>query len=98
MSAAGGIVGDISARAPWLKLTLTVMPAAFLMNIDKQVIVILAPMIQKEFELDLVTITQILAVGAWRRDRRSHFNRSDPSIRRAVKRGPDHAIGRSRGG
>jgi MFS family permease len=65
MPPAREITGDIGARAPWLKLTLTVMPAAFLMNIDKQVIVILAPMIQKEFDLDLVTITQILAVGAW---------------------------------
>jgi hypothetical protein len=47
------------------------------MNIDKQVIVILAPMIQREFDLDLVTITQILdRVGksiAWPADRRRHL-------------------------
>jgi MFS family permease len=35
------------------------------MHMDKQIMVVLAPMIQKEFDLDLVTMTQILAVTAW---------------------------------
>ena len=56
---------DVGARFPWFKLALTIMPAAFLMQVDKQGFAVLAPLIQKELNVDLVTIAWILAITAW---------------------------------
>ncbi len=56
---------NMGARAPWLKLALTIMPAAFLMQMGKQGFVVLAPLIQRELNIDLVTTAKILAVTAW---------------------------------
>jgi ACS family glucarate transporter-like MFS transporter len=45
-------------------LAAIILPAAFLMQFDRQAMVVLAPMIQSEFHLDLLTITQVLSAMA----------------------------------
>lgn len=54
-----------SSRAPWFALATTVVPTALLMQIDKQAMAVLAPMIQRDYDIDLVTMTHILAASAW---------------------------------
>ena len=56
---------DRAARGPWLGISATLLPAAFLMRVDKQAMVLLAPTIQQEFDLDLQSMTAILAAATW---------------------------------
>jgi MFS family permease len=44
-------------------LVAAILPAAFLIHVDRQAMVVRAPMIQKEFHLALPTIIQVLSVA-----------------------------------
>lgn len=66
----------------------TVLPAAFLMNLDRQVMVVLAPLIQIDFHLSLIAITTVLGVTAWA------YGLSQIPGSAVVKRfGPERTIG-----
>jgi MFS family permease len=58
-------VGAGKVGGPWPLLFGALMPLAFLMQIDKQAMVVLAPLIQREYGFDLVTMTQIIAATVW---------------------------------
>jgi MFS family permease len=49
----------------WGVLFGALMPLAFLMQIDKQAMVVLAPLIQRQYGFDLVTMTEIIAATVW---------------------------------
>ncbi|AXC11194.1 putative glucarate transporter [Acidisarcina polymorpha] len=55
---------DCNAERSWLTLAAIILPAAFLTQFDRQAMVVLAPMMQAEFHLDLVSITQVLSAMA----------------------------------
>lgn len=53
------------AGGAWGVLFGALMPLAFLMQIDKQAMVVLAPLIQRQYGFDLVTMTEIIAATVW---------------------------------
>ncbi|MGK2911851.1 MAG: MFS transporter [Sphingobium sp.] len=72
----------------WGILFGALMPLAFLMQIDKQAMVVLAPLIQRQYGFDLVTMTEIIAATVW-----SYAIFQFPGAWLAEKVGPYKVIG-----